>query len=40
VIPIKGAPKYSKHENWDWPDRVRGQRVYDYWGLTSYWGAM
>jgi hypothetical protein len=37
---LKGAPKFSKHENWDWGDRARGQRVYDYWGLTPYWGAM
>jgi hypothetical protein len=22
---LKGAPKYSKHENWDWSDRARGE---------------
>ena len=37
---LKGAPKYSKHENWDWSDRARGQKVFDYYGLTPYWGAM
>jgi hypothetical protein len=36
---LKGAPKYSKHENWDWSDQARGQRIYDYYGLTPYWGA-
>ena len=24
---LKGAPKYSKHENWDWTDRSRAQNV-------------
>ena len=35
---LKGAPKYSKHESWDWGDRTRGQKVYDYYGVTPYWG--
>jgi hypothetical protein len=29
---LKGAPKYSKHESWDWSDRACGQKVYDYYG--------
>ncbi len=37
---LKNAPKYSKHENWDWSDPARGQKVYDHYGLTPYWGAM
>jgi hypothetical protein len=28
---LKGAPKYSKHESWDWSDRARG---HDYYGAT------
>jgi sporulation protein YlmC with PRC-barrel domain len=36
---LKGAPKYSKHENWDWADRNRGQQVYDYYGVPPYWGS-
>jgi hypothetical protein len=35
---LKGAPKYSKHENWDWSDRARGQSVYDYYKVPPYWG--
>jgi PRC-barrel domain len=26
---LKGAPKYSSHETWDWKDR--GQSIDDYW---------
>ena len=36
---LKGAPKYTKHENWDWSDRARGQRVFDYYGVAPYWGV-
>ncbi|MEA2907508.1 MAG: hypothetical protein QOI12_4895 [Alphaproteobacteria bacterium] len=36
---LKGAPKYSKHENWDWSDRARAQKVYDYYGAPPYWGS-
>jgi hypothetical protein len=34
---LKGAPKYGKHENWDWSDSERGRRVYDYYQATPYW---
>jgi len=34
---LKGAPRYVKHESWDWADRSRGQKVYDYYGATPYW---
>jgi len=33
---LKGAPKYSKNESWDWSDRARGQKVYDYYGAAPY----
>ena len=36
---LKGAPKYSKHESWDWSDRARSQRVYDYYGVAPFWGS-
>src|SRR5262245_65827716 len=36
---LKGAPKYSKHENWDWSDRARGEQVFDYYGVGPYWGS-
>ena len=28
---LKGAPKYTG-ESWDWDDRARGRKVYDYYG--------
>ncbi len=34
---LNGAPKYSSHESWDWSDRARRQRVYDYYGASPYW---
>ena len=33
---LNGAPKYSKHESWDWSDRARNQKVYDYYGAPPY----
>ena len=33
---LKSAPKYPKHESWDWSDRARGQTVYDYYGAAPY----
>jgi PRC-barrel domain len=36
---LKGAPKYSKHESWDWADRARSKKVYDYYGVGPYWGS-
>jgi hypothetical protein len=34
---LKGAPKFGKHESWDWADRTRGQTVYDYYGVPPNW---
>ena len=33
---LKDAPRYSKQECWDWSDRARGQKVYDYYGAAPY----
>ena len=30
---LKGAPKYTG-SSWDWEDRARGRKVYDYYGAT------
>jgi sporulation protein YlmC with PRC-barrel domain len=35
---LKGAPRYGKHESWDWSDRARERKVYDYYGVSPYWG--
>jgi sporulation protein YlmC with PRC-barrel domain len=37
---LEGAPKYNKHESWDWSSRDRDQEVYGYYGVTPYWGAL
>jgi sporulation protein YlmC with PRC-barrel domain len=30
---LKNAPRYSRHDNWDWSDRSRMERVSHYYGL-------
>jgi hypothetical protein len=36
---LKGAPKYSRHESWDWTSRERGQTLHDYYNVPPYWTA-
>jgi len=36
---LKGAPKYSKYQDWDWSDRTRDQEVADYYGTAPFWGS-
>ena len=36
---LKGAPKYSKHESWDWSDAARGRKLYAYYDITPLWGS-
>jgi PRC-barrel domain len=36
---LKGAPKYSKFDSWDWSDRARNEKVYDYYGVAPFWGS-
>jgi len=36
---LQGAPHYGRHENWDWSDRARERKVYDYYGVSPYWGV-
>ncbi len=31
-LQLKGAPKYSRHENWDWNDRSRTGQLDAYYG--------
>jgi hypothetical protein len=35
---LKGAPKYSRHDAWDWSSRERGQTIHDYYQVPPYWG--
>ena len=30
---LKNAPKYSRHESWDWADRARTGKVSHFYGL-------
>jgi hypothetical protein len=30
---LKNAPRYSRHDNWDWSDRARMENVSHYYGL-------
>jgi hypothetical protein len=32
---LKGAPKYSEHETWDWTEPGRVRSVNDYWGALT-----
>src|SRR6187431_472793 len=32
---LKNAPKYSRHETWDWADRQRTQKLTDYYGTLG-----
>jgi hypothetical protein len=34
---LKGAPKYSKQQSWDWTNRKNDQLVYDYYGAAPFW---
>jgi hypothetical protein len=34
---LKGAPKFSKAETWDWTSRTNDQKVYDYYQVMPYW---
>jgi hypothetical protein len=30
---LKGAPRFSRHETWDWASAANGRRVFDYYGV-------
>jgi PRC-barrel domain len=33
---LKGAPKYSRSQEWDWANRENDRRIYEYYG-TPLW---
>ncbi len=35
---LKGAPKYSAHDTWDWNARDRDRTIDDYYNAPPYWG--
>lgn len=34
---LRGAPRFTKGENWDRYDRDRETALYSYYGVTPYW---
>jgi hypothetical protein len=34
---LRGAPKFSRYETWDWGSPASGRRVFDHYGLPPYW---
>src|SRR5450432_1997859 len=34
---LKGAPKFSKSETWDWASPASGKMVFDHYGLPPHW---
>jgi hypothetical protein len=34
---LKAAPKYARNQSWDWSDRARARRVFDYYQVPPYW---
>jgi PRC-barrel domain len=38
-LQLKGAPKYSKYQDWDWSDRERDHEIAKYYGVAPFWGS-
>ena len=34
---LKGAPKFTKNQAWDYEDRAKENALYTYYGATPYW---
>lgn len=34
---LRSAPKYGEDDEWDWSDREREKRVFDYYNIPPYW---
>jgi len=34
---LKGAPRYSKRESWDWSNPANARKVYEYYQVLPYW---
>jgi len=35
---LRAAPHFAQGAQFDWSDRQRGQEIYNYYGVTPYWG--
>lgn len=36
-VQLKGAPKFSKDQAWEYEDRANEQALYTYYGANPYW---
>jgi hypothetical protein len=36
-VQLKGAPPYSRDQEYDWSDRKREQELHDHYGARYYW---
>jgi len=34
---LKGAPRFTKDQAWEYEDRGKEQALYSYYGVTPYW---
>lgn len=34
---LRNAPKYGQADTWDWSDRDREKKVFDYYKVPPYW---
>ena len=34
---LRGAPKFSRDQSWEYEDRGREGALYSYYGATPYW---
>lgn len=36
---LNSAPRYGQHDRWDWSDRERSEKVYEFYRVAPYWKA-
>ena len=36
---LKGAPKFTRSTDWNWSDRSRDKKVYDYYNIPLWYGG-
>ena len=34
---LKGAPRFTKDQDWEYEDRAKEQALFTYYGVTPYW---
>jgi len=36
---LRGAPTFTRDQDYDWSDRDRERELHDYWRTPTYWGV-